>query len=104
MIPNVIHDEHSRNTYLVSNCYTAADVAPYLVYGTVLDNQKAVTVLGTFLQNAQYMDVFYREGYTDIEKEAGPTQTQVFTYNSRDYILSVNQRKNEVALYYGSLE
>jgi len=72
MIPNVIHDEHSRNTYLVPNCYTAADVAPYLVYGTVLDNQKAVTVLGTFLQNAQYMDVFYREGYTDIEMEAGP--------------------------------
>jgi len=72
MIPNVIHDEHSRNTYLIPNCYTAADVAPYLVYGTVLDYQKAVTVLGTFLQNAQYMDVFYREGYTDIEMEAGP--------------------------------
>jgi len=72
MIPNVIHDEHSRNTYLVPNCFRAAEVAPYLVYGTVLDNQKAVTVLGTFLQNAQYMDVFYREGYTDIEMEAGP--------------------------------
>jgi hypothetical protein len=78
MIPNVIHDEHSRNTYLIPNCYTAADVAPYLVYGTVLDNQKAVTVLGTFLQNAQYMDVFYREGYTDIEMEAGPYLSAVF--------------------------
>jgi hypothetical protein len=78
MIPNVIHDEHSRNTYLVSNSYTAADVAPYLVYGTVLDNQKAVTVLGTFLQNAQYMDVFYREGYTDIEMEAGPFLSAAF--------------------------
>jgi hypothetical protein len=78
MIPNVIHDEHSRNSYLIPNCYTAADVAPYLVYGTVLDNQKAVTVLGTFLQNAQYMDVFYREGYTDIEMEAGPYLSAVF--------------------------
>ena len=72
MIPNVVHDEHSRNTYMIPNCYMAADVSPYLVYGTVLDNQKAVTVLGTYLQNAQYMDVFYREGYTDIEMEAGP--------------------------------
>lgn len=72
MIPNVVHDEHSRNTYMIPNCYSAADVSPYLVYGTVLDNQKAVTVLGTYLQNAQYMDVFYREGYTDIEMEAGP--------------------------------
>jgi len=78
MIPNVIHDEHSRNTYLVPNCYSAADVAPYLVYGTVLDNQKAVTVLGTFLQNVQYMDVFYREGYTDIEMEAGPYLSAVY--------------------------
>lgn len=78
MIPNVIHDEHSQNSYLVPNIFTAADVAPYLVYGTVLDNQKAVTVLGTFLQNAQYMDVFYREGYTDIEMEAGPYLSAVY--------------------------
>jgi len=34
-----------------------------------------------------------------IEEGVGPTQTQVFTYNSTDYILSANQKKNEVALY-----
>lgn len=72
MIPNVVHDEHSRNTYLFQNAFSATDVIPYLVYGTVLDNQKAVSVLGTFLQNARIMDVFYREGYTDFEMEAGP--------------------------------
>lgn len=72
MISNVVHDEHSRNTYLFPNCFSADDIAPDLVYGTVLDNQKAVTVRGTFLQNAQFMDVFYREGYTGIEMEAGP--------------------------------
>ena len=49
-----------------------------MVYGTVLDNQKAVTVRGTFLQNARYMDVFYREGYTDIEMEAGPFLSAVY--------------------------
>ncbi len=78
MIPNVVYDEHSHNSWLTPNCFSAADVAPYLVYGTVLDNQKAVTVLGTFLQNAQYMDVFYREGYTDIEMEAGPYLSAVY--------------------------
>jgi hypothetical protein len=72
MIPNVVHDEHSKNTFLFSNCFSSADVSPYLKFGAVLDNQKAVSVRGTFLQNAQYMDVFYREGYTDIEMEAGP--------------------------------
>ncbi|MBM3145386.1 MAG: hypothetical protein FJ010_10515 [Chloroflexi bacterium] len=78
MIPNVVHDEHSRSTYIFSNAFNAADVAPYLVYGTVLDNQKAVSVQGTFLQNATYMDVFYREGYTDIEMEAGPYLSAVY--------------------------
>lgn len=78
MIPNVIHDEHSRNTFITPNAFTAADVAPYLVYGNVLDNQKAVTVRGTFLQNATYMDVFYREGYSDIEMEAGPYLSAVY--------------------------
>jgi len=78
MIPNVVHDEHSFNTYLFANCFSAADVSPYLVYGTVLDNQKAVSVRGTFLQNVHYMDVFYREGYTDIEMEAGPYLSAVY--------------------------
>lgn len=78
MIPNVVHDEHSQNTYIFPNCFSAADVAPDLIYGTVLDNQKAVNVQGTFLQNAEYMDVFYREGYTDIEMEAGPYLSAVY--------------------------
>lgn len=78
MIPNVVHDEHSQNTYLFPNCFTASDVAPYLVYGTVLDNQKTVSVQGTFLQNPKYMHVFYREGYTDIEMEAGPYLSAVY--------------------------
>jgi hypothetical protein len=78
MIPIVVQDEHSRNTYLFQNAFTAADVAPYLVFGSVLDNQKGVSVLGTFLQNARVMDVIYREGYSDIEMEAGPYLSAVY--------------------------
>lgn len=78
MIPTVVHDEHSQNTYLFSNVFKAADVSPYLVYGTVLDNQKAVSVMGTFLQNARFMDVFYREGYTDIEMESGSYLSAIY--------------------------
>ena len=78
MISNVVHDEHSQNTFLFPNCFQAADVVPDLVYGTVLDNQKAVTVQGTFLQNSSFMDVFYREGYTDIEMEGGPYLSAVY--------------------------
>lgn len=78
MIPNVVHDEHSNNTYLFENCFTADDVAPYLVYGGVLDNQKAITAPGTFLQNHNYMSVFYQEGYTILEMEAGPYLSCVY--------------------------
>ncbi len=35
-----------------------------------------------------------------LEEDAGPTQTQVFKAGNTDYILSANQKKNEVALYY----
>lgn len=78
MIPNVVYDEHSQNTFLFKNCFAAGDVAPYLLQGAVFDNQKAVTVRGTFLQNRDFMHVFYREGYTDIEMEAGPYLSAVY--------------------------
>lgn len=78
MIPNVVHDEHSTNTYLFHNCFCAEDVSPFLVYGSVLDNQKAITVPGTFLQNQDYMAVFYKEGYTDLEMEAGPYLSSIY--------------------------
>jgi hypothetical protein len=78
LVPSVIHDEHSQNTYLFQNCFSARDVASELMYGTVLDNQKAVSVRGTFLQTPRYMDVFYKEGYTDIEMEAGSYLSAVY--------------------------
>jgi hypothetical protein len=78
MIPSVVHDEQSLNTFLFNNCFGAEDVAPLLVYGTVMDNQKAITALGTFLQNENYMGLFYREGYTIIEMEVGPYLSGVY--------------------------
>ena len=78
VVPNVVHDEHSRNTYLFRNAFNSDSVRPYLVYGTVLDNQKGISVRGTFLQNRQFMEVFYREGFTDIEMEAGPYLSAVY--------------------------
>lgn len=78
MIPNVVYDEHSQNTFLFRNCFTATDVSSLLNFGTVFDNQKAVTVRGTILQNREFMHVFYEEGYTDIEMEAGPYLSGIY--------------------------
>ncbi len=78
MIPNVVYDEHSQNTFLFKNCFVAAEIAPHLYQGSVFDNQKTVTVRGTFLQNKDFVGVFYQEGYTDIEMEAGPYLSGVY--------------------------
>jgi hypothetical protein len=78
MISRVVHDEHSDNTYLIRNAFGFDDLAPWLEHGSVLDNQKAVTVRGAFLQNPNYMGVFYREGYTVLEMEAGPYLSAIY--------------------------
>jgi len=80
LIPNVVYDEHSDNTYLVGNVFTAEDVTPYLVYGDVLDNQRALVVRGTFLQNREYMETFLRQGFTDVEMEAGPYLSALYEF------------------------
>ncbi len=78
LIANVVYDEQSQNSYLFGNCFTASDVMPYLTVSSVLDNQKVVSARGTFLQNARYMDVFYREGYSVVEMEAGPYLSGIY--------------------------
>ena len=72
MISSVIHDEHSGTTYWLDNAFTVDDIAPDLMFGTGLDNQRAVTVKSTFLQNRAYLDFYYREAFTVVEMEAGP--------------------------------
>lgn len=78
MISNVVLDEHSQNTYWLDNCFIAQDVQPYLTYGSVLDNQKAVSAKGTYLQNRQYLDFYYRANYTVVEMESGPYLNAVY--------------------------
>ena len=78
IIPTVVHDMHSQNTYMFKNAFSAADVEPWLVYGSILSNQRAVSVLGTFLQNRTFMNALYHGGYSDIEMEAGPFLSAMF--------------------------
>ncbi len=97
LISRVVHDEHSQNTYLFPNALSAQDVAPYLDRTTVLDNQKAVTGRGPFLQNPTYMGVFYREGYTVMEMEAGPYLSAIYELvdprrHPNDEVVNLNDR------------
>jgi hypothetical protein len=72
MISNIVMDEHSLNCYSLDNAFNVQDVQPYLIYGSVFDNQKAVSSKGTYLQNRQYLDFYYQANYTVVEMESGP--------------------------------
>lgn len=72
MLSGVVHDEHSGCTFWLDNAFGVDDIAPFLRFGSGLDNQRAVTVKGTFLQNRGHLDFYYREAFTVVEMEAGP--------------------------------
>ena len=84
LISSVIHDEHSSSTYWLDNAFSFDDIAPFLRFGSGLDNQRAVTVKSTFLQNREYLDFYYREAYTVVEMEAGPFCNAVYEIADAD--------------------
>jgi hypothetical protein len=84
MISSTVFDEHSQTTYWLDNAFGVEDIAPYLRFGSGLDNQRAVTVRSTFLQNRDYLDLYYREAYTVVEMEAGPFCDAVYEIAEAD--------------------
>ncbi len=90
MISNVVMDEHSQNTYWLDNAFNAQDVQPYLSYGSVLDNQKAVSAKGTYLQNRQYLDFYYLANFTVVEMEGGPYLNAIY---EDQYLLRYPRRR-----------
>ena len=84
MLSTVVHDEHSGSTYWLDNAFSVDDIAPYLRFGSGLDNQRAVTVKSTFLQNRSYLDFYYREAFTVVEMEAGPYCNAIYEIADAD--------------------
>jgi hypothetical protein len=104
MISNVVYDEHSENTYWLDNCFSYPSVAPFIVYGSALDNQRAVTVKGTFLQNRAYLDFYHRESFTVVEMEAGPYLNAVYeTAESSRYPVRENINFTKLPFDFGLL-
>ena len=101
IIPSVVQDMHSSNLYIFQNAFAAGDVEPYLMYGSILGGQRAVTVYGTFLQNKTFMDAVYRGGFTDIEMEAGPYLSAIYEMfrprrHPEDEIVDLNNVKMDI--------
>jgi hypothetical protein len=70
-IPRLVFDEHTQNSYFFKNCFNT--FFPYTnTQGSVLTNQKSVTVLGTFLENSALLKKYSENNLTVIEMESGP--------------------------------
>jgi hypothetical protein len=70
-IPRMVFDEHSQNSYLINNCFNK--FFPFVNnQGSILTNQKAVSVLGTFLENKALLNFYFKNNITIIEMESGP--------------------------------
>jgi hypothetical protein len=78
LLSDTVFDEHSGNSYAFPNAFRARDLSKYLTFASALDNQTAVTVRGTFLQNEASLGRYYGERFTVVEMEAGPILSAVY--------------------------
>jgi len=70
-IPRLTFDEHTQNSYVYKNCFNT--FFPYTnTQGSILTEQKSVTVLGTFLENEALLKKYSENNLTIIEMETGP--------------------------------
>ena len=70
-IPRLTFDEHTQNSYIYKNCFNSFFPFPNN-QGSILTNQKSVSVLGTFLENQALIDKYSENNLTVIEMETGP--------------------------------
>lgn len=70
-IPKVVFDEHTQNTYMFDNCFNTFFPFPNH-QGSILTNQKAVSVLSAFLENEALFKKYFDNNLTVIEMESGP--------------------------------
>lgn len=72
MIPTQVRDVHSARLFELPNAMNTRRVAPYVHEAAVFDDQRSLTVHGTFLHSWDTVRRLHRADFTGIEMEAGP--------------------------------
>lgn len=80
MIPSEISDEHTKNRYIFKNCFSVRNLVGYLRDVAVFDDQRSVSVRGTFLHSWDSIKHLHRKDFTGIEMEAGPYLSALYEY------------------------
>ncbi len=101
-IPRVVFDEHTQNTYMFKNCFNT--FFPFVNnQGSILTNQKAVSVLGTFLENEALLKKYSENNLTCVEMESGPYLSAITeaTYDQqlpRNTVVDLNSAPLDVGI------
>ena len=72
MIPTQVRDVHSARLFELPNAMNTRRVTPYVHDAAVFDDQRSLTVHGTFLHSWDTVRRLHRADFTGIEMEAGP--------------------------------
>jgi len=72
LIPIEVRDVHSQKLLSFPNCFNARRLVPYLYDSAVFDEQRSLTVHGTFLHSWESVQNLQQADFTGIEMEAGP--------------------------------
>lgn len=93
-IPRLAFDEHTQNSYIFKNCFNSFFPFPNN-QGSILTNQKSVSVLGTFLENEALIAKYSENNLTVMEMETGPylnavTEACYDLQTPRDTIVDLN--------------
>ena len=82
LVPSQVYDSHTRNRYQFRNCLNIRRLTPYLNRIAAFDDQKSVTVRGTFLHGRETNASLIRDDFTGMEMEAGPYISAIYRHFS----------------------
>lgn len=101
-IPRLVFDEHSQNSYIFKNVFNT--FFPFNNrQGSILTNQKSVTVLGTFLENESLLKKYSENDLTVIEMESGPylsaiTEASYDSQTPKSTLVDLNSAPFEIGI------
>ena len=101
-IPRLVFDEHTQNSYMFKNCFN--NFFPFTNnQGSILTNQKSVSVLGTFLENEALIQKYSENNLTVIEMESGPylnaiTEATYDQQTPRNTIVDLNNAPFDIGI------
>jgi hypothetical protein len=81
-IPKIVFDERSNNIFYPDNVFNS--YFPSTVFqSSILKDQKAISVYGTFLENQTQLENYISSGFNIIEMETGPYLTALYQHFSQ---------------------